>query len=245
MKQDFKEQLYNIFEKPTLHKYGKFIQIIIFANIFTNIAIIFLLTEPSLTKYKYIFRTINFINVMIFTLEYISRVYTYSFKNKNKIFSPLMIIDLIALVPFYFSFLNVDLSFLRTLRVLRIFKLFRLAKFAEFDNIMKEIFKEKKEEFLYIAISLIILLFTITPLIYLFESKAQPEIFTSMSTSLWWAVITFTTVGYGDMYPVTTCGRILTSMVSFLGIAFYAIPGSIFTSALLEKVKDKKDRKKK
>ena len=74
-------------------------------------------------------------------------------------------------------------------------------------------------------------------------NRVQPEVFSSMGTTMWWAVITFTTVGYGDMYPVTLMGRILTTFVSFLGIAFYAIPGSIFTSALLEKINDKKQRK--
>ena len=158
--------------------------------------------------------------------------------------SPLMIIDLIAILPFYLSMFNVDFGFLRALRILRIFKLFRLTKFGEFDNLVTSILKEKKEEFLFISLALFVLLLTITPLVYYFEKDAQPEVFTSMVTTMWWAIITFTTVGYGDMYPVTVMGRILTTVVSFLGIAFYAIPGSIFTSALLEKIEEKKRRKR-
>lgn len=240
----FKTNLHIIFEKPSHHKYGKFIQTIIFLNIFISIFVMFLETEKSLLSYKEIFQTINLINVVIFTIEYILRLYSFPKNRFKHMFRPLMLIDLIVLLPFYLSFFSVDLSFLRTLRVLRIFKLFRLSKFVEFDNIMLSILKERKEELLYVAISLLILLFTLTPLVYFFESKAQPDVFTSMGTALWWAITTFTTVGYGDMYPITTPGRILTTIVSVLGIAFYAVPGSIFTSALLDKIKEKKEKRK-
>jgi voltage-gated potassium channel len=107
-----------------------------------------------------------------------------------------------------------------------------------------DIIKEKKEELFYIVVVLFILLFTLTPLVYYFESKAQPEVYSSMGTTLWWAVITFTTVGYGDMYPITTVGRILTTIVSILGIAFYAIPGSIFTSSLLDKINQRRNKRR-
>lgn len=159
--------------------------------------------------------------------------------------TPFMIIDLLVLLPFYLSFFNIDLGFLRTLRVLRIFKLFRLAKFVEFDNILAQIFSEKKEEFIFVIVASIIILFTITPLVFYFEHDAQPEVFKSMFDTLWWAVVTFTTIGYGDMYPITGMGRVFTTLLSVLGIAFYAIPGSIFTSALLEKMHDKKRLKDK
>jgi len=185
---------------------------------------------------------------MFFTLEYILRVYAISYNSRVKLIKhltkPMMLIDLIAILPFYLSLFNIDFGFLRALRILRIFKLFRLTKFAEFDGLVVSIVKDKKEEFIFIAITLVVLLITITPLVYYFEKDAQPEVFTSMGTTMWWTVITFTTVGYGDMYPITLMGRILTTFVSFLGIAFYAIPGSIFTSALLEKISDKKQRKR-
>lgn len=242
-----KKQLYLIFENPRKHKYGLLIQAFIFANIFVSIVVMFLETEKDLSEYFDIFNTINIINIIIFTVEYILRVYAIGFNQKVKriryMSRPMMLIDLIAILPFYLSFFNMDLGFLRALRILRIFKLFRLAKFAEFDGLILSLLKDKKEEFIFIVIALLVLVITITPLVYYFEKDAQPEVFTSMGTTMWWAIITFTTVGYGDMYPVTLMGRILTTFVSFLGIAFYAIPGSIFTSALLEKINEKKQRK--
>ncbi|MGB5791892.1 ion transporter [Poseidonibacter sp.] len=243
-----KKDLYTIFENPNKHKYGILIQSLIFFNIFVSIVVMFLQTEKSLSEYYSILNIINASNVILFSIEYILRIYSITYMHKIKrikyVLRPLMIIDLIAILPYYLSFFNFDFGFLRVLRVIRIFKLFRLAKFAEFDNLIGSIIKDKKEEFIFIIVTLLILLITITPLVYYFEKDVQPEVFTSMGTTMWWAVITFTTVGYGDMYPVTLMGRILTTFVSFLGIAFYAIPGSIFTSALLEKINEKKRKGK-
>lgn len=241
---NLKKELYTIFEEPVKHKYGKLIQTIIFVNIFISIFVMFLETEKSLFQYLHIFNFINNINISLFTIEYILRLYSVSARNNTSRLKyatkPFMIIDLIVILPFYLSFFNIDLGFLRALRIIRIFKLFRLAKFTEFDSIISEILSEKKEEFIFIVIALLVLLLTLTPLVYYVEKDAQPEVFSSMLTTLWWSVTTFTTVGYGDMYPITAAGRFLTTFVSFLGIAFYAIPGSIFTSSLLDKINQKK-----
>ena len=245
---ELKKNLYTIFEEPSKHTYGMFIQIIIFTNITISILVMFLLTEASLSEYFTLFEIVNKMNVTLFTIEYILRLYCISYVTSKKriryALSPYMLIDLIAILPFYLSLFDIHFGFLRALRIIRIFKLFRLSKFAQFDDLISQILKEKKEEFLFIFIALLVLVLTITPVVYFAEKDAQPEVFTSMGTTMWWAIITFTTVGYGDMYPVTVLGRIMTSFVSFLGIAFYAIPGSIFTSALLEKMNEKKKKKK-
>jgi len=238
------QELNVIFESPSKHRYGYYVQVLIYLNILVSIGVMFLETEKSLSEYFELFKTINMINIFLFTIEYLLRIYSKTRKRIKYMLTPLMIIDLIVLIPFYLSFLNIDLGFLRGLRILRIFKLFRLAKFNEFDKMIIDIMKEKKEELFYIVVVLFILLFTLTPLVYYFESKAQPEVYSSMGTTLWWAVITFTTVGYGDMYPVTTVGRILTTIVSILGIAFYAIPGSIFTSSLLDKINQRRNKRR-
>ena len=244
---DFKKNLYTIFEHPNNHAYGIFVHSLIFLNIIISIVIMFLQTEKSLSEYFGIFNVINTVNVILFTIEYILRIYSINYERRNRFkfaFTPFMIIDLIVILPFYLSIFNLDLGFLRALRIIRIFKLFRVVKYAEFDNLLFSILKEKKEEFIFIFVGLTVVVLTLTPIVYYFEKEAQPEVFTSMLTTMWWAVITFTTVGYGDMYPVTVVGRILTSIVSFLGIALYAIPGSVFTSALLEKMNDRKRKRR-
>lgn len=244
---NFKRNLYIIFEYPTRHSFGIFIHSLIFLNIIVSIVIMFLQTEKGLSAYFGIFDLINTITVILFTIEYVLRIYCINFEKRSRLkfaFTPFMIIDLIIILPFYLSLLNLDLGFLRALRIIRIFKLFRVVKYAEFDNLLFSILKEKKEEFIFIFVGLSVVVLTLTPIVYYFEKEAQPEVFTSMLTTMWWAVITFTTVGYGDMYPVTAIGRILTAFVSFLGIALYAIPGSVFTSALLEKMNDRKRKKR-
>ena len=239
-----KKHLNIIFERPSEHSLGHLVHVVIFANIIISIIVMFLSTEQSLEEYDGIFSIVNKINMVFFTFEYVIRLYSTS-KNKFKFaLTPFMLIDLIVLLPFYLSFFSVEMGFLRALRVIRIFKLFRLAKFSHFDDLLSEIVREKKEEFIFILVSLSVLLLTVTPLVYYVEFQAQPEVYSSMSTTLWWAVVTFTTVGYGDMYPITAIGRILTTFISFLGIAFYAIPGSIFTSALLDKLNKKKKTKR-
>lgn len=241
----FKNHLYLIFERPTSHNFGVIVQVLIFLNIFVSIIVMFLVTEKSLEIYNHIFYTINTVNAILFTIEYILRIYAINFNNPTRsrikyAFTPFMVIDFLVILPFYLTFFQMDLGFLRALRIIRIFKLFRVVKFAEFDNLLFGIIKEKKEEFIFIFVLLLVIILTLTPIVYYFENQAQPEVFTSMLTTLWWAVITFTTVGYGDMYPITVIGRVLTSVVCFLGIALYAIPGSIFTSALLHKMNERK-----
>ena len=208
---------------------------------------LFLSYEPSLSSYQKHFNVISLCNMAVFTLEYLARLYAVGALKVSRIkyaLRPLMILDLLVLLPFYLSWFGFDMGFLRSLRFLRLFKLFRLAKFSAFDRLMIQVLKERQHELGYILIVLGVLLLTITPVVYFFEHPAQPEVFASMTQTLWWAVVTFTTVGYGDMYPLTTGGRVATAMLSFLGIAFYAVPGSIFTSALLEKINQKSKNEK-
>lgn len=253
-----KNTLYTILEHPSEHRLGTRINILIYANIFISIIIMFLLTEPSLEEYYEIFHFINVINIILFGIEYILRLYAIGYdKTTTRIkyaLTPFMIIDLLAILPMILLFLGINTSFLRALRVVRIFKLFKLARYSEVDHMIAKILSEKKEEFIFIFVSILILLFTITPLAYFAEHNSQPEVFSSMSATLWWSVTTFTTVGYGDMYPITTFGKFITSIISLLGIAFYAIPGAIFTASLLQEFhqkrikkdkEDKEDKKKK
>lgn len=248
-----KKIIYNILYHPKNNKIDISVQVLIYLNILISIVVMFLETEKSLAEYSHIFKVLNSINISIFIFEYGIRLYVINEEKKfSKAFgrlkyglSFLMLVDLIVILPYLFSFIGFDLTFLRGLRILRTFKLFRLAKFAEFDELILSIFKEKKEEFLFIVIIIFVFLMISSPIVYYFEVKAQPEVFSSMFTTLWWAIITFTTVGYGDMYPITVGGRIATTFITVLGIAFYAIPGSIFTASLLEKINTKKNKKSK
>lgn len=244
--------LYLILEQPNEHRFGKGVQLLIFSVILISTLSLFLETVSSLKEYQVLFNTIEQITMMLFTIEIFLRflsIYNHDeyqgVNGKLKFFTnPFIIIDLIVLIPYYFSFFGIDFLFLRVLRVLRIFKLFRHTKYDQFDDTILQILKENKSKFIVIFVISAILVFVTAPIMYYFERVAQPEVFSSIPAALWWTTVTFTTVGYGDMYPVTSLGKILATLVSVLGIAFYAIPGSIFTSALLDKIKQERENRK-
>jgi voltage-gated potassium channel len=155
---------------------------------------------------------------------------------------PFVIIDILVLLPYYLTIAGIDLIFLRILRVFRIMKILRYEQYNSFDITLWHILKENKDKFMVVIQLSSILMLVSAPIMYYLENSVQPEIFSSIPSALWWSVITFTTVGYGDMYPITTLGKIVASFLSVLGIAFYAIPGAIFTSALLEKLKQREGK---
>ncbi|MEA2029622.1 MAG: ion transporter [Campylobacterota bacterium] len=238
-----KKDIYNLLENPHTCKYGKILHFFLFFNIIVSIIIMFLQTEESLSNHYELLAIINSINIFIFIIEYVIRLYSSNYNKQSRLkfaLTPFMVIDLLSVLPAILTLFGINTSFLRALRVIRIFKLFRIAKYSEVDELIVEILKEKKEEFIFVSIAIIVLLFTMSPLAYFAEHDSQPEVFRSMGSALWWSVTTFTTVGYGDMYPVTTFGKFITTIISILGIAFYAIPGAIFTASLLEKLNSKR-----
>tara|TARA_R110000868_G_scaffold46609_10_gene153796 strand:- start:1426 stop:2136 length:711 start_codon:yes stop_codon:yes gene_type:complete len=197
-------------------------------------------TIPKLKpQTKVILQSIEWFSVIVFSLEYISRIYVADSKVKF-IFSFYGIIDLLAILPFYLSF-GVDLRSLRALRFLRLFRILKLVRYNRAMNHFTRAMKSAKEEiFLFIFITLILIYFSAVG-IYYFESEAQPEHFSSIFDSLWWAVITLTTVGYGDVYPITVGGKVFTFFILMIGLGIVAIPTGIISSALTKSVDKKVD----
>ena len=152
--------------------------------------------------------------------------------NKPKfIFSFFGIIDLLAILPFYLS-LGLGLTSLRALRFLRLFRILKLARYNRaMKHFTRAISSAKEEIMLFLFITLMLIYFAAVG-IYYFEHEAQPEHFSSVFDSLWWAIITLTTVGYGDVYPITIGGRVFTFFILLIGLGIVAIPTGIISSAL-------------
>jgi len=185
-----------------------------------------------------ILNSIEIFCVVIFTIEYVLRIYVADSKPKF-IFSFFGLIDLVAILPFYLSF-GVDLRSLRILRFLRIFRILKLVRYNKAINHFTRAIKSAKEEILlFVFITLMLIYFSAVG-IYYFENEAQPEYFTSIFDSLWWAIITLTTVGYGDVYPITAGGKVFTFFILMIGLGIVAIPTGIISSALTRSV-DKKE----
>lgn len=174
------------------------------------------------------------ISVAIFTIEYFLRVVVI--KNVKTLFAPMMVIDFLAIAPYYLAFCSVNTVFLRVFRLSRILRILKIGRYSEaVDNIIKA-FRDKKEE-LIITLSVFCIGILISSiLIYFAENEAQPNVFSSIPKCFYFSIITFTSVGYGDISPVTNLGKIICSITSILGIGlhglFIGVVGVAFMSAL-------------
>ena len=168
--------------------------------------------------------------VVIFTFEYAVRLIAAP-RKRSYIFSFFGLIDLMSILPFYIR-MGIDLRALRAVRVVRIFQILKLVRYSKAIQRFHRAFLLSKEEIALFFSITGIMLFISAVGIYYFERDAQPDKFASIFHSLWWAVITLTTVGYGDIYPVTLGGRFFTVAVLMVGIGIVAVPAAIVTSAL-------------
>lgn len=185
-------------------------------------------------------------SVAVFTVEYLGRVwsavddpdYNGILTGRLKFASrPLLVIDMLAILPFYLMAAGVqaDLRFLRALRMVRLFRLLKLARYSKAMQSFAEVFHDKKEELVLAVFANGILLILAASIMFFVENRAQPEVFTSIPGTFYWAFITLTTVGYGDVTPITPVGQILTGVIALLGIGLFALPASILASGFMER----------
>ena len=160
------------------------------------------------------------------------------------------IIDLLAILPFYLPFISADLRFLRMMRLFRLIRLlrvFKLGRYVDALNVIVEVIKSTMSQLIIsIVICFFVMLFS-SIVMYTVENPVQPEQFPNVIASLWWAICTLTTVGYGDVYPITAAGRFFAAIISLIGIGIIAIPTGIiaagFTSAIEKRQTGEEDKK--
>lgn len=226
----------------------KFIYVLIVLNVLTLI----LESYKELNdNYGLFFYSFEIFSVAIFTLEYIIRIWVSDKTKEDKkerinfAFSTLGIIDLIAIIPFYLPFIfPFDLRIVRILRLFRLLRIFKLSRYSKSLKTIQYIFKETKAELSITVFVTFVLMILSSTLMYYIEHDAQPEKFASIGDAVWWAVATLTTVGYGDVYPVTALGKILSGIIALIGIGFVALPTGIISSAFIEKIQAEKETKK-
>lgn len=238
-----KEKLRKIIEDNTSKKgkiFDYFIQILILFSLIT----FSIETLPNNSE-----RTIKFLKlfeifcICIFSTEYLLRIYV-SKKPLKYIFSFFGIIDLLAILPFYLRG-SVDLRALRAFRIFRIFRALKLIRYNKALNRFHIAAKIVREEIILFLIVTSIFIFLASAGIYYFENEAQPLIFTSVFHSMWWAIVTLTTVGYGDAYPITVGGKIFTFFILLIGVGIVTIPAGLVATALSKarEVEEKENNK--
>ncbi len=221
------------------------IDIFIISLIFVNtVAQILETVDAVYNSAPWFFPLLEIASMVIFTVEYVLRVwactaddrYSHPFFGRLRFAAtPLLLIDLLALLPFYFTFLG--LEDLRTLRALRLLAwAARLGRYFEGIRTLGKVLQSKAVDLVTVVIVLAVMLVLASAMMYYAEHLAQPDDFGSIPEAMWWSIITLTTVGYGDVSPVTPLGKVMAGIIAVMGIGMFALPAGILGSGFLDEI---------
>ena len=215
-----------------------------------NVAAVLLESVSQIYKnYKIYFDTFEQISIFIFSVEYVLRFWSVAEKDPFEsawkqrwqwLSSGAAIIDLLAILPAYINlFVHIDL---RVLRILRLLRLLKLTRYFVSLQILLRVIEREKGSFQAVIFILLIMIVMAASGVYMVESGAQPEVFSSIPASMWWAVVTLTTVGYGDVTPITPLGRFLGALITIMGVGLAALPAGILASGLANELELRKQK---
>lgn len=241
-----RKQVARILSVDGQHRYSRLLDLLLISLISLNVLAIILESVSSFNhRYERALYWFEAFSVVVFTIEYLLRVWSsvelVGFNDKGAVkarlrymMTPLALIDLLAILPFYLSiFFAVDLRFLRVIRLLRIFK---LTRYSGAMNLLLSVFREEAQAFMAAFFVLLMLLILASSGIYLLEHEVQPDDFGSIPDAMWWAMATLTTVGYGDVVPITPIGKLFGGMITVIGVGMVALPAGILASGFADQV---------
>ena len=218
---------------------SKYFDFFVILLVTLNVAAFILETEKDIyNEYNQFFEIFELVAVVIFTIEYLLRLITCNsdpeYKSKygriKYLFTPLAIVDFLAIAPYFITALAIDSRIFRILRLFRILRILQSFRYSKALNRLLLVIEARSQE-LISSVFLLLCLLTITSTgIYFTEYEAQPEKFSSILSSMWWSVATLTTVGYGDVYPITALGKLFGSLSAVFGVGLFAIPTGILAS---------------
>ncbi len=252
-----KRKVYHIIEKGS---HGSRLNLIfdyfIMTLILLNVVAIVLESVPAVDRQMGGFLlAFEIFSVVIFTVEYLLRIYisdiTHPASTRFKsalmfIFSTYGIIDLLAILPFYLPFIvRIDLRFLRILRLLRFMRILKITRYNKSMYLIWSVVKEKRSELAMTGFLTLLVLIIASFLMYYIEGDTQPDEFPNILASFWWAIATLTTVGYGDVVPITGMGKFISGIIAVLGIGIVALPTGIISAGFKDRLDRKRRRRKK
>ncbi len=218
------------------------IVVLIIANVF---AFVLETVDSIYAQFGPVLEVFNVVSVIIFTIEYVLRLWTCvelsrlrhlpAWKARLQFACrPMLIIDLLAILPFYLSvFFALDL---RVLRVLRLLRFFKLARYSPALQTLGRVMASERRAFVGAGIVMLAMLLTASTVMYYLEHDAQPEVFSSVPAAAWWAIATLTTVGYGDVTPITQAGKIFGAVVMLFGLGMFALPIGILATGFAQEI---------
>ncbi len=227
-------------------KLSRAFDVVLLTVITLNIAAMILETvEPCYNLAPRFFAWIEGVSVLLFSIEYILRVWSSTASDRYRspvtgrlrfMLTPLAVVDLLAILPFYLPFLGVDLRSFRAVRLFRAVRILKLGRYSKAMQVIGRILASRAPELLTTLSILLVLMLLSASLMYYAERDAQPDSFSSIPAAMWWAIATLSTVGYGDVYPLTPVGKLLAAMIALLGIGMFAMPTGILGAAFVDEL---------
>lgn len=252
MDQSYKRRVYDILElSDPENRATKITSFFLLALIILNIITVILETVESINRvYRDVFQVFGDLSIIVFTIEYILRVWAcdvdkrYSSPIMGKLkyaLTPLMLIDLLVLLPFYLVYLVPDRRFLRSLRILWTFRLLKVGRYSKSLQTIIDVVKAQKDQLAMSFTAIIFFMVLSSTLVYFLEHNAQPKNFPDIPATMWWAVLTMTTIGE-NVYPVTPLGKVVGALIIILGVATFALPTSILTSGFVDELERQREK---
>lgn len=244
-----RRNLYRILETSAGQRRGISLafNLLLISIITLNAIAIILHTVPEYSmQYDRVFAQFEVFSVLFFTVEYLLRIWVCVENDKYRhwfwgrlryVLSATSLVDFLAIFPFYFTLFATDLAVIRILRLFRIFRLFRISRYSHAFRVIQHVIDDKKEELILSLVFVVFMLIIVSSVMYYVEHPAQPAVFSSIPATMWWGISAMTTVGYGDMHPITPLGKLLGGMAAIVGILLFALPTGIVTSGFLEQLR--------
>lgn len=247
MLDNVKARLYDILNDISGDPVGQAVTAFIIALIVLNVTVAILDTVEELNQFSSLFYRIELISLIIFTVEYGLRAWSCTADEKYSrpkigrllyLITPYALLDFVAIFPTYIALYAgvsaVDFLILRSVRLTRVFRIFKVGRYNDaFETVERVIYARRSELFLVYFLGGIVILMAAS-FMYLVEFRNPTGDFNSIPKTMWWAIITLTTVGYGDVVPATALGKVIASVVALTGVAFIALPAGILGAGFIE-----------
>lgn len=235
--------------------YSRLIDVLLVTLIMVNVLGVIMETVPSFhAEYHRPLYWLEFSSILIFSVEFLTRLWVATEEPDSRgmtpikarlkfLATPMAIVDLVAILPFYLGFIfNIDMRFLR---ILRLFRIFKLTRYSEAMTTMLTVLHDEARNFMAAIFIMLVIMIIAASGIYMMEHEHQPTTFGSIPQSMWWSTVTLTTVGYGDVYPITFLGKVFAAIIMVAGVGLVALPTGILASSFSDNLRRSREKMQK